>query len=105
MGRYPGQTPAERPRLRRPKTVSGESVRRIGRIQDVACGVRATKGCQAWSGNDTDHEGRTMRLPRVRFTVRRMMVLVLATAVDIAFVRLVATEWGDREVLILLACL
>ena len=46
-----------------------------------------------------------MRLPRVRFTIRRMLLIVALTAVDIAFVRLVAGEWGGREALILLACL
>ena len=46
-----------------------------------------------------------MRVPRVQFTVQRLMALVLATAVNIAFVRLVAAEWGAREALILLACL
>jgi hypothetical protein len=33
------------------------------------------------------------------------MALVVATAVNLAFVRLVAAEWGGREALILLACL
>jgi hypothetical protein len=46
-----------------------------------------------------------MRVPRVQFTVQRLMALVLATAVNIAFVRLVAAEWGAREALILLTCL
>ena len=46
-----------------------------------------------------------MRLHRVQFTVQRLMALVLATAVVIAFVRLVAAEWGGREALILSACL
>ena len=46
-----------------------------------------------------------MRLHRVQSTVQRLMALVLATAVVIAFVRLVAAEWGGREALILSACL
>jgi hypothetical protein len=46
-----------------------------------------------------------MRLTRAKFTVRRLMALVLASAVVITFVRLVAAAWGPDEVLLILACL
>jgi hypothetical protein len=38
-------------------------------------------------------------------TIRRLMVLVLATALNVAFVRLAAADWGGREVLVLVGCL
>ena len=40
-----------------------------------------------------------MRVPRVRFTVRRMMVLVSLLAIGLAVIRYTVTCWGTSEVL------
>jgi hypothetical protein len=49
-------------------------------------------GCQGWSGNGTFPGARIMGMPRVRFTIRRLMVAVAIVAIYFGWSR-----WMERR--------